>query len=385
MNESFCRNIANKISSRKVVIYGAGYAGAMMLNIMDKMNKEVLYFLDRNPDKQQKGFYGYEVKEPEDILYEDMTRIVVIVAVELKNGIEEVLTNLGLREGKEFIYGTTMRYVACDKVDPLLGYSRSTDINGFNHSGGSIGGKEDRKIICLGGSTTDYTLFGIKPWTGFLAELFERDGINFNVLNGGVIGYNSSQELLKLIRDGLEMEPALVISYSGVNDLGAIPTMQSGYLHDFWKTLIQRSGSEATIFPVFSDGLSVLDDRKSQLDSAEYWYRNEKMMSNICKGFSIPFLGILQPASYTKDAKKRSLNEQRSFNLMENTEYVIKQYEKAKRLVNQDVDGNIVDFTGLFENNSDVYIDICHVDEKGNKIIAEAIYQTIMENKILDI
>lgn len=384
MDENFCQSIADAISSKKVVIYGAGNLGAAMLNIMEKIGKEVIFFLDQNPDKQKSGFCGYEVKAPEEILYEDMLTTMVVVAVGAKTEIEDLLTGYGLRKGIEFIYGATMRYEACDAIDPLLGYCRSSDMNGFKVMGGGVADKEYKNIICLGGSTTDYSEHNIKSWPEYLFELFRDDSININVLNGGVIGYNSSQELLKLIRDGLEMTPSLVISYSGVNDMGYLDStslMGNKYLHDLWENVISGNNSRSI---VFSDELSIAHNTKTSLDSAEYWYRNEKIMYSICNGFSIPFIGILQPAAYTKNAKFLSINEQRTFTEISNREYIMKQFEKAKQLVSMDEEGAFLDFTTLFDEYEDVYIDNCHVFEKGNKIIAESIYKVIKERHILD-
>lgn len=383
MNENFCKSIADAVSSKKVVIYGAGYLGAMMLNIMDELGKEVLFFLDQNSDKQKNGFCGYEVKAPEDIVYEKLSEIIVVVAVGVKNDAENILRGLGLREGVDFIHSAVMRYETCDAVDPFLGYSRSNDIRGFK----AVGDYDEKKhnVICLGGSTTDYSQYGFKSWPEYLSELFENDNISLNVLNGGVIGYSSSQELLKLIRDGLELCPSLVISYSGVNDLGDEPILGNGYLYQMWEKMedvIVENGSKS----IWSaDRLSVSYGTKSNLDSAEYWYRNEMMMCNICRGFSIPFLGILQPSTYTKSDTKRSLYEQRTIREVKNKEQIEEQFRKAKQLVNAGQEKNIVDFTALFNECENIYVDIAHVFEQGNKVIADAIYQTIKDKQLLNI
>lgn len=384
MNENFCKTLSEAIGLKKVVIYGAGYIGASMLNIMDTLGKEVLFFLDQNLEKQKNGFYGYEVKAPEDILYEDMSKIIVVIAVGVKEEVEGILIGLGLREGVEFIHGGTLRYELCNIIDPFLGYNHTADINGFK-----IMGNYDKKrgnIICLGGSTTDYSFYGIKSWTEFLFELLEKDSIHLNVLNGGVVGHKSSQELLKLIRDGLELEPSLVISYSGINDLiDNVPTIGNEYLYEIWgkmETTIIESRSHISCL---ANSMSLSYGAKTKLDAAEYWYRNEIMMCNICRGFNIPFLGILQPTVLTKKSKMRSLYEERTVQIYSFKKYAEKQFIKAKQLVNAGVERNIVDFTALFDLYDNVYVDTCHVFEQGNKIIAEAIYETIKEKKLLDL
>lgn len=384
MNEDFCKQISEAIGQKKIVIYGAGFHGAITLNIMDTLGKEVLFFLDQNHEKQINGFYGYEVKAPEDILYEDMSKIMVVIATGTNRDVNEILTGLGLREGVEFFHCGTLRNEPCNIIDPFLGYNRLADIDGFKNMGNY--NKNNKSIICLGGSTTDYSLYGIKSWPEFLFKLLEEDGIHLNVLNGGVVGYTSSQELLKLIRDGLELAPSLVISYSGVNDLcNNAPMIGNKYLYNIWNQMENTILENRPDYVMTAGSVSISYGTKTQLDVAEYWYRNEILMCNICRGFDIPFLGILQPSIFTKGTEKHSLYEERMFQMFSLREHATKQSMKAKQLVNAGVEKNIVDFTTLFNQCENVYVDISHVFEQGNKIIAEAIYKTIKEKKLLDL
>ena len=383
MSGNFCKSIANAISGKNVVIYGAVSMGARILNIVDALGEKTLFFLDRDPDKQKNGFCGYEVKAPENILYEDMANTIVLIStvVKVRKEIEETLVNFGFREGIEFVYVPTMRYQTCNLIDPLLGYSRSADINGFK-----IMGKYDEKnpnILCLGGSTTDYSFFEIKSWPYFLTELLKEDNIKLNVLNGGIVSYTSSQELLKLIRDGLELEPFLVISYSGANDLVGFPMMGNEYLYRVWRQMESSMVENDLSSLETSEHLSVSYGAVSQLEPAEYWYRNEMMMCNICRGFSIPFIGILQSGSYIRNANSHSIYEQRVLNYRTNREYIEQQFKRAKQLVNASNEQNILDFTALFDKCQNVFADDFHVFEQGNEIIAESIYKILKEKKLL--
>lgn len=95
------------------------------------------------------------------ILYEDMPKIIVVVAVGVK------------------------------KIDDLLlEYCRSSDFHGFKNMGGGDFHSRKMNILCLGGLTTDYSQFGLKSWPGYLFELFRHDNIDVNVLNGGGAGYS---------------------------------------------------------------------------------------------------------------------------------------------------------------------------------------------------
>lgn len=383
MNEDFFKTLSKSIGKKRIVIYGAGFTGILMLNAIEALGNEMLYFLDQDLKKQKDGFCGYEVKAPEDILYEDMSKtMVVISAVRKKEELEEVLVGLGLRKGVEFIQGGILFYTPCNTIDPFLGYGRSADVNGFKIMGNYD--KKSRSILCLGGSTTDYSFLGIKSWPQCLYEVLKKDDVKLNVLNGGIVGYNSSQELLKLIRDGLELDPSLVISFSGFNDFQEhTPAMGSKYLYDVWGQLESAAIENHSQVPNLADSLSLSYGAKTRLSAAEYWYRNELMMCNICRGFDIPFLGILQPTIYTKDTNIRSSYEERMFQALENAAYIKNQFDKAKQLVDEGIEGNIADFTALFNPDGNIYVDVCHVYEHGNMIIAEAIYKKLKEKKLL--
>ena len=90
------------------------------------------------------------------------------------------------------------------------------------------------RIICIGGSTT----FGTgatsdeKSYPARLQALLNRlaetghapEGIRYEVLNGGVSGYNSVDSLINLELRLLELQPDAVIDYDAVNDGRIIQT-----------------------------------------------------------------------------------------------------------------------------------------------------------------
>lgn len=379
--EGFCK-ITDAVSSKRVVIYGCGFTGAFMLDLMEEMGKEILFFLDRDLNKQKSGFFGYAVKAPEEVLYEDLSDVIVIVSVGNTAKIEviNVLINLGLKEGENFIIAFEERYEPFDSVDPFLGYARSTCQNGFKCMSSYNAGS--RNLICLGGSTTDYSSLGVKSWPEYLSDVLFRNELHWNVWNGGVCGYTSSQELLKLIRDGLEINPSLVISYSGYNDLQFSPSLGNTYIYDIWEKAVSIDIKKETLCSLPEKSLKVSYGSKTHLDSAEYWYRNENIMSNICEGFGIHFIAILQPSVYT-GSSACAFHNKKLFQLRKTKEQYLRQSEKMKNLVRMGPKDNILDFTALFDTYNDIYFDACHVFEHGNKIIAEAIYQTLQDRKLL--
>ena len=80
--------------------------------------------------------------------------------------------------------------------------------------------KAKKKIIILGGSTSDSNYTWFASWPEILASRLHEGGYDIQILNGAMCGYNIQQEFLKLIRDVLPLKPDLVIDVSGTNNVG---------------------------------------------------------------------------------------------------------------------------------------------------------------------
>ncbi len=269
------------------------------------------------------------------------------------------------------------RYATIDKIDPVLGYSRGE--NSFvemvgNTMIGNILGVKEQKILTLGGSTTDYSFYGISSWPFILKQILDRNNVPNRVINGGVLGYNSSQEMLKLLSEGIDkVRPDIVISYSGLNDS---LTSKYSLIHDNY--------------------VNVLDElvncyRKNKGDIDEVYYgeplndcvgrfiKNMRLMHAICEEFNIKFIGILQPTMVTGEYSVDKAEEEylrdniiksrvdKSLEFYENVTEVIKEYSW------------IYDFTDVFANESDCFFEWAHCNEKGNKVIAQNVYR-ILDN-----
>ncbi len=66
----------------------------------------------------------------------------------------------------------------------------------------------------------------VTNWTEWLEIILREKSYSVEVLAGGIQGYASSQELLKLIQDVLILRPDLVISFSGINDATGMGMME---------------------------------------------------------------------------------------------------------------------------------------------------------------
>ena len=75
------------------------------------------------------------------------------------------------------------------------------------------------KILCSGGSTTFGSfLNNNETWPALLENELRTKGIDCNVINGGVPGWNSSNEFSRFLTDVDRIKPNLVILHQGWND-----------------------------------------------------------------------------------------------------------------------------------------------------------------------
>lgn len=110
-----------------------------------------------------------------------------------------------------------------------------TEVNEQGFRGGPLAdGDEVYRIMAFGGSTTWGTQASNSSMTypaQLERELNGRDlSVRFEVINAGVVGYNTAESVLNLMFRGLEHDPDMVILYNAYNDLKVshVPGCESG-------------------------------------------------------------------------------------------------------------------------------------------------------------
>lgn len=281
------------------------------------------------------------------------------------------------------------------RLDPHLGYAHGPDDEeveriraNFTWIDGFIiykkkGERLERPIVLtLGGSTTDGTLFG-HSWPEELALLLARKGIRGTLINGGTGGYSTSQELFKLIRDGLEFKPDIVISYSGVNDCGNMSKLPYPMVHKFQSTLFQAitSGSEPRLFPSTvmllrsllpgdNKRLSYTRGVRSSMSLAGQFKRNLELMNAVSRVNAAKFFGFIQPCLNCKPENEPAANAHPFF------KQVHAFYKKALPLLTPLP--FVKNATKVLDGETNVYqVDDVHLTQKGDKIVAEYVFDAI--------
>ena len=298
-------------------------------------------------------------------------------------------------------------------VDSLIGYARSakegnsiqsaipyTFKEGFVFYG--VDGKQGELslealpkplIVTLGGSTTDP---GWKnSWPEQLAVRMKEKGVSGTVINGGLGGFSSNQELLKVIRDVLEVKPDLVISYHGVNDTRWVEMpypMSSKYMQSLLGRLV-RQNEHGSLMPNTmhflkskkpKDGSAteLTHGYKTQKSNAEYLVRNVRIMDSVLKEFQIDHISILQPFVLTGQYAKTLQKSLPDFYAQFASDDTGPMY--AELMAIKEKSGlPMLDFTTAFDDRDgtmpNVYTDRCHLTPEGNAVIAGKMFDLLVE------
>lgn len=235
-------------------------------------------------------------------------------------------------------------------------------------------------IVTLGGSTTDPNI-GNGSWPGELAHLMTSQGIAGTVINGGVAGYTTSQELLKMIRDVVELGPDIVISYSGINEQGKWAPMPTPMVHprqrDFFNQVLSSTRAPAPVLPNTAHLLSsfgrsterlrmpIVTGIETRKSPGAFWMRNVDMMRAVAATANIRYVSVIQPvigigASQAQPRHLAKLNPAYLAALEQSYAIAL-----GRMTDNRD----LVDFTGIFSGQDVFFDDARHVEPAGNKIV----------------
>lgn len=283
---------------------------------------------------------------------------------------------------KELFVGGSGSIVSFGRV-----YSLDTHI-GYTNSMGPVTVRNcpvsDRsvKIGILGNSTSDWDLLCEKSWPECLLESAKRQGIKMECLCHATSGNISAMELIRLERDLLWEKPDIVISYSrACESLGAVENHRftNCYQRAVFEKIVHEEVdlqlSWRTIVGSYSMGAEVDD-------IAGMWLGNERMMHAVCEEFGIHFYAFLQPLLFEK--KPRTVIDMELMEHLSDLENPGGGDRELADNVQKEIERYpwLYDFTEIFDGvNEEIYMDSCHVFERGNRLVAEKILSVLMENE----
>jgi lysophospholipase L1-like esterase len=289
-------------------------------------------------------------------------------------------------------------------IDPHLGFARGTAeprvkelqdkytwIEGFTvYSKKPLAGLAHPVILTMGGSTTD-SARGDHSWPEELSKLLAERGLSATVVNGGTSGYTTNQELLKLVRDGLEFKPDIVISYSGVNDRGENSELPYPMVHSYQRYLLEFL-TRSQYSPLLPNTVyltrkilagkpprrteSTLGVPSSRTLGQQY-EKNLVLMDAIARASGATFYGIIQPNAYVDP--RGEPRTPRNLRKPKPAEYVSQL---------QDLYGQISDlparhpfvhsFLPIFEGDGLYQRDGIHATLNGDHLVAEKVLDLIL-------
>lgn len=242
--------------------------------------------------------------------------------------------------------------------DPLVGGS-------ICYSDGKPGwamyGSEENnivRILILGNSTSSEDFY-IENWISKLYNKLKRNKIESVIYNGAHSANDIVDELLRFLRDGNVLNPQIVISMSGVNNL-------------YYKECENQFNSERMV----GRGMAFIREGqyccgvKSSESLYHFWYRNEQILKMLAVFYGAQFYCFLQPMNMTME--HMTLREKSIFEQERRIEGAL----EFRKLSNHNA--GYVNLMRLFEHQEGMYIDLCHYTDKAHAIIAEKVYETIM-------
>ena len=239
-------------------------------------------------------------------------------------------------------------------------------------------------ILITGGSTSDLASEA-HNWPVDFCRILKEHGVKAKLYCEGTGGYNSAQELLKLIRDGQHAHPWLHISYSGANEIFN-QSYVSAYEHNFYKGVLDK-GAASWLLPntiMFFNNLLkgnepgvVLRDNQVYRPEADFWESNMRIMHGISLEYNYHFIGFLQPV----------LGGGRYLEQVQGHDSSIAQYRQLFPEFKQAAARHrdfLIDFTPLFDTcQGRVFKDNCHIEDAYQPLVAQSIYNALLARGVL--
>jgi hypothetical protein len=381
----------------RIIIYGNNQNNLKILeNKLKLIDVNIDYFVSETNFTGEPSSYFRNVY---DLLYENPDEIMIVIIDDDYLRAHNILAGMGLRPGDDFKwigrYGfenINTKYAfdptfGCNHLGPDSRYPGFTIYGNIDDAG-------TEKIVILGGSTSDPALYYFKGWSEFLFEKLKNCGINAVVLAGGVAGFNTSQELLKLLRDVIPVKPSVVISYSGINNVYLLKEhpFLNEYQLEICKFLdnyaLEQKNAPQIINRAIHSKTTIGISNHDDIDKYKYWLNHEKLMKYACDLHGIDFLCFLQPNLLSMDREKIDGPEKeyllnRTF--MGTYGITPEMYSNTavefKNRISKDKNETwLFDLSAIFDNRLDgIYLDAIHVSEDGNKIIAEEIADRLIK------
>ncbi len=211
-------------------------------------------------------------------------------------------------------------------------------------------------------------------------------GGDYAIFNAACEGYSSAQELLELIRDISALNPKIIIVFNGVIDAIDASSIPSHPFHTkYAKNVLENAfGNNINRYKGMQEvPKKILYGIENTENSGDFYCKNIKLMEAISRTIGADIYCFLQPTLYeeyegvlTKKEifEKIYILDEDGYN-KKKKETVNQFYENVKSQMK--TNSFLVDLSNIFYEEKDIYLDEIHYTEKGHKIIADKVYNSI--------
>jgi len=216
-------------------------------------------------------------------------------------------------------------------------------------------------------------------------ELSSKKNLSFEVITSANPAWASTHERIMIENRLSELEPDMIVSLSGNNDVhwgqrGRDIFWFRTYDEDYFLGLINKILAISG-FPSMSDVIQIGLNPVSPQEVANRLIKNVKLSTYILSLDDVDYFYFLQP---TLDLTQKSLTEREEQYMSDEGrhQYFIESYHQIDLALQQlDISNfHYFNLQGIFDQineKEDIFIDSYHFGDRGNEIIAQAIYRAI--------
>lgn len=379
--------------SHSFVVWGSDWKSDALCRVLKYLDICPVYCIDQKVNSPRLLPCGVEVRDVYSLLYEtDFSHMIVLVFGKTAS-VMKLLTGMGLDPDKNIKdiceYRAPLFLDTQYMLDVLLGYIRPAAYNGVH--GFTCFGPRDAAITiaALGGSTTDDTAWDCKMWPQLLQERLQQEGYSVRVVSGGNSGYHVYQEMLLLLRDVLTMQPDLVVDYSGANQIGGAVVSDYPNVSHYQKMLFESLALRQNI-PFYIGKLTeqVNYGHKNRRSFYQNYVETLDVMEAACHSRGIGFVNYIQPLSFASYTTWDTVMRERMLNQLLVPVCNSSIYKEAcafyAEMDSSEKKPYQTDLSRIFDGlEGDVYFDYVHVNEYGNRLVAEAVLRDLTKRKLV--
>ena len=225
----------------------------------------------------------------------------------------------------------------------------------------------DTRLMCIGNSTS---LWPASAWSLDLAKAMTSDARKVAVYNGAGKGNTSSQEVVRVLRDAPAIKPDIIISLSGICDIGYLLNAKN---YPFRHKYTRRAMDFLKEHKVIDDVVFGVPDAASP---AEVWCRNQRLARVMANDMGIKMLTFLQPVqgfgAYTQSPEEAAFFAQKAPVILKAADKsyldcLVEFYTEVLQIMGADPEryDHIINFTDAFEDCPNAYRDHRHQSELG--------------------